>query len=188
MSATTFEFNIISQSIENVSQCLSSSLSTLMPMFELERVNHELHPNVTVAYSHIFGFERVFESREFVDTLQAWMNKNWWYSGLISLVYILFIFLGRYLMSQRPRFELRKPLLVWNVTLALFSLLGTIRTWPEFYHALVNRGIVYSVCDISYAYSITGFWAFLFIMSKLPELIDTVFIILRKQQLIFLHW
>jgi elongation of very long chain fatty acids protein 6 len=28
----------------------------------------------------------------------------------------------------------------------------------------------------------------MFIMSKLPELIDTFFIVLRKQPLIFLHW
>ena len=45
---------------------------------------------------------------------------------------------------------------------------------------------------LSYSYvevdRVSGFWSSLFVLSKVPELGDTIFIILRKQQLRFLHW
>ncbi|RNA28812.1 elongation of very long chain fatty acids 6 [Brachionus plicatilis] len=157
-------------------------------MFNLNPVGEHLHSNQTFSYSHIFGFEQLFESREFVDGLGKWMSKNWTMSIAISLIYVIFVFLVKYYMQNRARYELRWPLIIWNVCLASFSIMGTMRTWPEFFYSISQKGIVYSVCDSSYAYGITGFWAFMFIMSKLPELIDSVFIVLRKQQLIFLHW
>lgn len=33
-----------------------------------------------------------------------------------------------------------------------------------------------------------AFYAYAFVLSKVPELGDTIFIVLRKQPLIFLHW
>jgi len=74
--------------------------------------------------------------------------------------------------------------------LAIFSIIGTIRTLPEMFHVLGNFGFYHSVCNASYAdiTRVSGFWTWLFTLSKVPELGDTVFIVLRKQNLIFLHW
>ena len=52
----------------------------------------------------------------------------------------------------------------------------------------LNRVIKTYKKSFFFKLGITGFWALLFTMSKLPELVDTFFIVLRKQELIFLHW
>ncbi|KHJ97829.1 GNS1/SUR4 family protein [Oesophagostomum dentatum] len=51
-----------------------------------------------------------------------------------------------------------------------------------------RNSFVYSVCTASYAQGVTGFWTEQFAMSKVAELLDTAFIVLRKRPLLFLHW
>lgn len=100
------------------------------------------------------------------------------------------IFYGQTYMSSRQAFTLRKCLTVWNLGLAIFSIIGTLRTLPEMMHVIQNFGFQHSVCSPSYVENsrVSGYWTWLFTLSKVPELGDTVFIILRKQNLIFLHW
>ena len=49
-------------------------------------------------------------------------------------------------MSTRPKMEIRGVLTLWNTTLALFSIMGALRTWPEFLHVLSEHGIYHSLC------------------------------------------
>ncbi|XP_072352003.1 very long chain fatty acid elongase 6 isoform X3 [Scyliorhinus torazame] len=64
-----------------------------------------------------YEFERQFNEREAIQ----WMQENWKNSFLYSALYAAFIFGGRHLMKQRAKFELRKPLVLWSLSLALFS-------------------------------------------------------------------
>ena len=164
------------------------SLLSLKPMFDLKPITSKTNSTKNFNYTHIFGFESLFESHEYVNSIGDWMKHNWHLSMLISLMYVCLVGMGHVWMRSRVKYELRFMLIVWNLFLAVFSITGAIRSFPEFYYAITQRGVVYSICDGSYAYGITGFWAFMFIMSKVPELVDTLFIILRKQKLIFLHW
>lgn len=49
--------------------------------------------------------------------------------------------------------------------------------------------MVFSLDHDSYEHNaVWAFWAWAFVLSKVMELGDTIFIVLRKQPLIFLHW
>ncbi|GFT38557.1 putative fatty acid elongation protein 3 [Nephila pilipes] len=114
-----------------------------------------------------------------------------WHRAFYSIaLYLITIFGLRAYMQSRTPFDLRKPLIVWNICLAAFSIIGTSRMLPEMFYVLKKYGLTFSVCNKSFADTVrvTGFWSDMFSYSKMLELGDTVFIVLRKQPLIFLHW
>lgn len=140
---------------------------------------------VEVNYSFAFSFEEQFDEKSFLK----YMLDNWTDSFIYAAVYAVVILSGTYFMKPRPRYNLRPVLAIWSTVLALFSIAGAWRTIPELVAAISNHSFQYSVCVPSfYHLTVTGFWAFMFTVSKVYELGDTVFIVLRKQRLIFLHW
>ncbi|XP_016918774.2 elongation of very long chain fatty acids protein 6-like [Apis cerana] len=140
----------------------------------------------TPNYSYVFNFEKNFVHME----NRTWIQNNLTNSYYYCIIYVIVIFSGKYYMSKRSRFNLRGPLILWSSLLSLFSIIGIFRTLPEMIHTLTHHGFYHSVCIPSFIEQdvVCGFWSWMFALSKLLEFGDTMFIILRKQKLIFLHW
>lgn len=136
-------------------------------------------------YSVLLPFEQNFSA----VAAKRWMEENWHTSFYYSLAYVIIVFSFKRLMANSKPYSLSKLLLLWNAGLAIFSISAFIRTVPEFIFSM-NQGTYYLVCssDFLTENKVSSLWTFLFVLSKLPEFGDTVFIVLRKQPLIFLHW
>ena len=130
------------------------------------------------------SLERHFNKTQVI----SYATERWHYSFHISAVYMASVFLLQRYMQHRKRFNLRLPLFMWSLTLALFSMVGSAIVGPPMISCLFTRGWESSICERVILEGQAGLWAFLFCFSKLPELVDTYFIVLRKQKLIFLHW
>ena len=138
----------------------------------------------TYEFSYPFKFEQNFDDVKWID----WMQDNWSLSFVFAGIYICVVQGLKHYMKDRPRYDLRKELALWSAILAVFSIFMTARLLAEALYVLYMHGWEYTCCVPTIYFGDTGLWAFLFTASKLYELGDTVFIILRKQPLIFLHW
>lgn len=122
------------------------------------------------------------------EAVRQWTDSTKTAAFWLSAAYVILVFVGKQWMHSRSPFNLRIPLFLWSAVLSLFSIIGTFRTLPELYNGIKYYGWTYTVCDSSFYLGSSGFWYFIFVMSKAWELGDTLFIILRRQPLIFLHW
>ncbi|TKR81860.1 hypothetical protein L596_015665 [Steinernema carpocapsae] len=140
-------------------------------------------PRLYYRYRVEFFFER--------DIDHTWITPlfrdYWWHTVTISVVYFFVVKALQLLMRGRKPLELRPVLFAWNGALAVFSIVGFIRTSEEFFHAVFDEGLVHSVCRCFPPDSVGAHWYLFFAFSKIAELGDTVFLVLRKRPLTFLH-
>jgi len=59
------------------------------------------------------------------------MAQYWHISVYSSLVYVLLMYAGRRWMADRPAYQLRKTLILWNTGLAIFSFFGMVACLPN---------------------------------------------------------
>jgi elongation of very long chain fatty acids protein 6 len=133
-------------------------------------------------YEHPFEVEfNYWATREF-------MRRNIWIPVTASVIYLITIFLAHRFMQHRAAFDLKKPLALWSAMLATVSIIGTLRgAIPELFAVINKFGLHTAICVEHNTTGVYGFWCWVFVLSKFVEVGDTMFIILRKQKLTFLH-
>ncbi|NXB76756.1 ELOV6 protein, partial [Donacobius atricapilla] len=110
-------------------------------------------------------------------------------SFIFAVIYFILVFGIQHFMKERRPFNLRAPLVLWSFSLTLFSFIAAWRIWKQMTFLLLTKGFKQSVCSKSfYIHPVSKLWIYLFAMSKLVEMGDTLFIVLRKKKLIFVHW
>lgn len=73
-------------------------------------------------------------------------------------------------MRDRKPFDLKGPLALWNLGLAVFSFMGAMRTVPQLLNNLYQNDFYYSICEPAprtFGLGAAGMWVTLFIFSKM---------------------
>ena len=103
--------------------------------------------------------------------------------------YMAFIYQFSKYMKDKPAFSLKAPLIYWNASLCIFSFIGALQTVPLLLSLIYNSSeFKDTICENPSQTWGQNPWVGLFVYSKIPELVDTFFIVARKRPLIFLHW
>lgn len=136
------------------------------------------------------GTTRTTADKWYMGPARDWMAVHYEVPVILSVVYLVVVYGLRYLMSGKDTkpFDLRVPLIIWNFLLAAFSIAGALYVVPailSFTFGEANGNLIADMCTVRT--EAANPWVFYFILSKIPELIDTLFLALRKKPIIFLH-
>lgn len=103
------------------------------------------------------------------------MVGNPWCPVMAVTLYGLFIVLGKSYFADRPAWDWRKTMAIWNLGLSVFSAIGFVRTAPQLFHNLINYTLTENLCfdpESHYGSGPTGFWVQMFILSKFPYVLN----------------
>lgn len=142
-----------------------------------------------MATSFVKSWSDTIEANYTLDHTAEVLNDRLSIPPLVCAVYLILVFSGKKWMKDKPAYDLRSLLALWNSALAAFSITGFLFMAPPVFEQVRDRGYVLAICtSLVSERPILSFWCYLFVFSKIAEFGDTFFIVLRKTPLNFLHW
>jgi len=137
-----------------------------------------------------------------------WTAANYWVPGVCTFAYFtMLLHLPKYMKNrERPKW-LKKVIFFWNICLSLCSSWAALRIVGQIFVVMREASItpVYTngvrahpfyeiICDVEGTNTCQNTmpmpcqYLLLFTMSKIPEMMDTLWLVLGKKDVIFLHW
>jgi len=140
----------------------------------------------------MLSFERwMYDGTNMPVPTPEWTMQNFWVPGLCIFVYFTMLLHMPDFMRNRERPKwLKKVVFFWNIILSLASswaairIVGCVGARSSFHKMICDTNTVVS-CHKD---PIMCNYLMLFCMSKIPEMVDTLWLILGKKRVIFLHW
>merc|ERR1712039_338506 len=154
-------------------------------------------PMATVAdlVSSLQTLSTSYSDTEAIATLIGFLKARWEIPVCIVGPYLAMVDLTRNGIPAHPFGGLVDALFcAWNFGISLFSAWGTWNLGSAVFTGLTQKGLHYTICSdtnsiISLGEGRPAMLALsLFCLSKIPELLDTVFLILKRKQVRFLQW
>jgi hypothetical protein len=119
--------------------------------------------------------------------------SEFFWPTVVPVGYLVVIYTLHTIMRMCKPFEIRFIAAIHNLIMSLISAIMFIGLAYELFRVATTRplkeGLMAVMCDPDREYTKGPFmwWCYLFYASKYYELLDTVIIVLRKKELIFLH-
>ncbi|GET87095.1 fatty acid elongase, putative [Leishmania tarentolae] len=127
---------------------------------------------------------------------------------IVGLYMVMVLYIPNAYMKHREPFDLRQLNKAWNLLLTVFSICGAYYCLPQLYYTIFvpeftvhdystggkiqwKGGVYNAFCywnkNIFYDGPV-GAFVCLFVLSKIPEMLDTAFLVFQKKRILFLHW
>ena len=107
-----------------------------------------------------------------------------------GLIYYPSLRIGQSVMKNKEPYKIKKILFCWNFFMAFMSALGAFYTVPFLLKAVYNWEGNRVYCDNQTIINNRTIYPIIlvFAWTKIFEWVDTLFLVLRKRKIIFLHW
>uniref|UniRef100_A0A7S4IAG7 Elongation of fatty acids protein n=1 Tax=Vannella robusta TaxID=1487602 RepID=A0A7S4IAG7_9EUKA len=130
------------------------------------------------------------DSTTIFELIDTWWKDWGTLYVVVGVLYLPTIFTLQYLWRNQNPINIKYIRVLHNIFFCLFSALGAIELTPTMINTwkAADYSFHNTVCDGYFHYQVESFWVFAFVISKLFELLESLYFIVEKKPLSFLHW